>query len=522
MKIEPIQSDFTGFRGGGNEQPESLSPNLNTQRKSWAYYIQSKGERVVNCMSLGSQNLPTLTHILDQFDDCADMTHRNFPDIETDIVYFPHSVDSNLFMTEIMEPFSRCQILEIEHLLKQSQFISATDSKTVVVGILEGCVAIFHRDAVYLIDIFGPEARSVQQSETETIIAGPHDAFVETASTNLSLIRRRIKSSHLKVIKCSVGEIGKTDVYILYVKDIANMEYVKELERRVRSIETDAINDGGMLSQYIEDTPSSVFPQFLTTERPDVAASKLISGKIITLIDNSPTVISAPAAFFEFFSSSDDYYQRWALGTALRLLRFMALVITISFTAMYVSITTFHYEMIPEALLRTLAESRNRVPFPPVYEALLMEIMIELLREAGARLPTKIGQTIGIVGGIVIGQAAVQAGLTSNVLIIAVASSAIASFVIPSYMMSASLRVIRFGIIILSGIWGNMGLVMGIALIVIHLSSLTSLGSSYVVPVGPMVTRDWKDVFIRSPFSLLRTRPSQTKTKNQIRQTNRK
>lgn len=189
---------------------------------------------------------------------------------------------------------------------------------------------------------------------------------------------------------------------------------------------------------------------------------------------------------------------------------------------MYVSVTTFHYEMIPEALLRTLAESRNKVPFPPVYEALLMEIMIELLREAGARLPTKIGQTIGIVGGIVIGQAAVQAGLTSNVLIIAVASSAIASFVIPSYMMSASIRLIRFGIIILAGIWGNMGLVMGIALIVIHLSSLTSLGSSYMIPIAPMKSGDWKDVFIRAPFSMLRTRPSQAQTSNPVRQKNRK
>lgn len=203
-------------------------------------------------------------------------------------------------------------------------------------------------------------------------------------------------------------------------------------------------------------------------------------------------------------------------------MRLLALIITITFTSMYVSVTTFHYEMIPEALLRTLAESRNKVPFPPVYEALLMEIMIELLREAGARLPTKIGQTIGIVGGIVIGQAAVQAGLTSNVLIIAVASSAIASFVIPSYMMSASIRLIRFGIIILAGIWGNMGLVMGIALIVIHLSSLTSLGSSYMIPIAPMKSGDWKDVFIRAPFSMLRTRPSQAQTSNPVRQKNRK
>lgn len=473
-------------------------------------------------MSPMAHNPLSLGHILEEFDQCADLNHRSYPEIETDIVYFSHLVDTTSFIKEIQEPFSKIRLDEVDQLLLQSQFTTESDPKQVVVGILEGNVAIFHRGMVYLLDIYAPETRGVQQSETETVITGPHDAFVESALTNLSLIRSRLKSPHLKIRKYAVGEISKTAVYLLYIKDIANPMFVEDMGRRIQNIETDALNDGGMLAQFIEDMPNSVFPQFMLTERPDVIASKLAAGRIVAIVDNSPIAVSAPAAFFEFFSSPDDYYQRWALGTALRLLRFMALLITITFTAMYVSVTTFHYEMIPEALLRTLAESRNRVPFPPVYEALLMEIMIELLREAGARLPTKIGQTIGIVGGIVIGQAAVQAGLTSNVLIIAVASSAIASFVIPSYMMSASIRLIRFGIIILTGVWGNMGLVMGIAVVVIHLSGLTSLGTSYVIPVAPMKTGDWKDVFIRAPFSMLRTRPSQSATTNRVKQTNRK
>lgn len=464
----------------------------------------------------------TLEHILHEFDQCADLNHRSFPELETDLVYFPHEVDNTMLIREILEPLSRIRLPEVDGLLQQSQFAKVNDTKTAVVGILDGNVAVFHSGIVYLLDVYGPEARSVQPSETETVIAGPHDAFVESASVNLSLIRRRLKSPHLKIRKYAVGEISKTAVYVLYIEEIADIKLVEDMEQRIQNIETDELNDGGKLTQFIEDQSNSVFPQFLTTERPDVALSKLAAGRIIAIVDNSPTVVSAPASFFEFFSSPDDYYQRWALGTALRLLRFLALLITVTFTAMYVSVTTFHYEMIPEALLRTLAESRNRVPFPPVYEALLMEIMIELLREAGARLPTKIGQTIGIVGGIVIGQAAVQAGLTSNVLIIAVASSAIASFVIPSYMMSASIRLIRFGVIILAGIWGNMGLVMGIALIIIHLSGLTSLGTSYITPVAPMKLSDWKDVFIRAPFSMLNTRPSQTKTSNRVRQKNRK
>ncbi|WP_410514194.1 spore germination protein [Paenibacillus sp. BR2-3] len=458
-----------------------------------------------------------LQHILHQFENCADVIHRTFPDIHTDIIYFPLLVDFKLFTSVILEPFANIQIQELEQLFKQSQFVEVAHSKDAVLGILEGKTAIFNGDKVFLVDVYGPKGRSVQPSQTESVIVGPHDAFVEAAGMNLSLIRRRLHSSHLKVIKCSVGEVTKNDVYILYIDRIANMEFVNEVVHRIKGIEYDAVTDGGMLSQLFEDNSNSIFPQFLTTERPDVAVSKLVSGRIITIVDCSPTVICTPTAFFEFFSSPDDYYQRWALGTALRVLRFSALLVAITFTAMYVSVTTYHYEMIPQSLLITLAESRSRVPFPPVYEAFLMESMIEMLREAGARLPTKIGQTIGIVGGIVIGQAAVQAGLTSNVLIIAVASSAIASFVIPSYVMSASIRLMRFGLIIMAGIWGNMGLVMGIALVIIHLSGLTSLGSSYVTPLAPMKGRDWKDVFIRAPFSLLKTRPSQTKTPNVVR-----
>lgn len=461
-------------------------------------------------------------HIFQQFDNCADLVHRTFPEIHTDILYFPDFTDPVAISSRILEPFANIRFQEIDQLFKQSQFVEVLHSKEAVVGILDGKAAVFNQGKVYLIDVYGPKERNVEQSSTETVITGPHDSFVETLGTNLALIRQRLKSSHLKVIELSVGEVSKSRVYILYIDGIANMKFVKELENRIRAIEISSLNDGGMLAQLLEDNPYSVFPQFLTTERPDSAASKLVGGHIVTLIENSPTAISSPASFFEFFSSPDDYYQRWVLGSALRLLRFLALLIAITFTAMYVSVTTYHYEMIPESLLGTLVESRNKVPFPPVYEALLMETMIELLREAGARLPSKIAQTIGIVGGIVIGQAAVQAGLTSNVLIIAVASSTIASFVIPSYIMSASLRLMRFGLIIMAGIWGNMGLVMGVALIIIHVSGLTSLKAPYVIPVAPMKGKAWKDIFIRAPFSMLKNRPYQTKSPNKVRQKIRK
>ncbi|MFD0871301.1 Bacillus/Clostridium GerA spore germination protein [Chlamydia abortus] len=465
----------------------------------------------------------TLQHTLDEFADCTDLVSRTYPEIGVVILFFGHLVDDEKLNRDVITPLMGVSsISDVPQILQRSQFKLTGDSKELITGILTGNVALFHNENCYLIDVYCPAARSIEQSETETVITGPHDAFTEKAESNLSLIRSRLKSSHLKVIKVTVGEITKTEAYVLYIKDIANMDYVRELTDRLINIETDAIYDTNMLIQVIDDNPNSIFPQFLTTERPDAAVSKLTDGRVLCFIDGSPSVISAPTSFFEFFTSSDDYYQRWVIGTATRLLRYVSFLITITFTALYVSVTTFHYEMIPENLLLSLTESRSKVPFPPLIEALLMETTIELLREAGARLPTKIGQTIGIVGGIVIGQSAVQAGFTSNILVIAVASSAIASFVIPSYVMSASIRLIRFGLILLAGMLGNFGLALGIAYIVIHLSGLTSLGTSYVTPVAPFQITDWKDVFVRAPFWVIKRRPTQSDSPNKVRNKMRK
>ncbi|WP_238933639.1 spore germination protein [Brevibacillus choshinensis] len=460
---------------------------------------------------------PTLQHTLDELSDCADLNHRSFPEIQTDVVYFGNLVSKNELHMDIIQPLLSIKADEINGLLAWSQFVETDNVKDVVNGILSGGVAIFTIDKVYVADAYGPTSRNVQESQTEAVITGPHEAFVESYGTNLALIRRRLRSSHLKVIRLEVGEITKTHVFVLFIKDIVNMAYAEEIISRIQDVEIDSIQDTNMLVQMIDEAPYSIFPQFLTSERPDVIASKLVAGRVIGIVEGSPTAFSAPTAFFEFFSSPDDYYQRWLLGTALRLLRFTAFIITIGFTALYVSVTTFHYEMIPETLLRTLVESRSRVPFPPIFEALLMEVTIELLREAGARLPTKVGQTIGIVGGIVIGQAAVQAGLTSNILIIAVASSAIASFVIPSYIMSATIRLIRFGLIVMAGLLGNFGMLLSLGLVIVHMCAITNLGASYLSPIAPMNAGDWRDVFIRAPFWAIRKRPSQTKTPNETK-----
>lgn len=482
----------------------------------------NKGEQETDdsyMSNINPRDKPTVKKIQTIFNNSSDIIHRTFPEINVDYFYITHLVDKDIFERDVIRPLCHVSQKEVGQLLQRSTYEEAKTIKEVVNGVLNGDVVIFHKGKAFLVNVFGPEKRSVERSETETVVTGPHDAFVENAQTNLSLIRKRLKTPQLKVMQLVVGRLTRTNVYIMYLEDVVSDEVLQDLKERIEKISIDGIYDTNMLVQYIDDAPNSIFPQFQTSERPDVAVAKLVEGKIVGLVDGSPYMFSAPTGFFEFFQSPDDYYQRWILGTATRFLRFVSLIITLGFTALYVSVTTFHYEMIPEAMLVGLAESRIEVPFPPVYEALMMEFTIELLREAGARLPNKIGQTIGIVGGIVIGQAAVDAGITSNILVIAVAVSALASFTIPNYIMSTSLRIARFGLILLAGFLGNVGLMLGIGLLVIHLSGITNVKTPYLNPAAPVHVKDWKDTFIRGPYWAQQTRPTQSKSKNKVRQT---
>lgn len=460
---------------------------------------------------------PDVQHALDEFKDCADLVHCAFPERNVEFLYFAHLIDKKIFDQEIIHPLCDAAHVDTDQLFKQPQFVPCDDLQELIKGITEGKAAVFHIDEAFLVDVYGPEKRSITPSENESVISGANDAFIESSDVNLSLIRRRIKSPKLKVLKLTVGSVAKTNVFLLYIQSIANENFVDELKQRIQSIEIEAVYDTNMLIQLIDEVPNSVFPQFFTTERPDHAVKKLLSGKIIGIVDGSPHAFSSPTGFFEFFQAMDDYNERWIIGSGLRLLRYLAVFVTVTFTPMYVAITTFHYEMIPESLLIPLAESRSKVPFPPIIEAIFMEATLELLREAGVRLPTKIGQTIGIVGGIVIGQASVQAGITSNILIIAVAISAIASFVVPHYQMSQTFRLIRFGLILFAGLWGMIGLVTGIMLIVIHLCGITNLRTSYLIPLTPMFIKDWKDIWIRASYPMLNKRPVQSKSPHPVR-----
>lgn len=357
------------------------------------------------------------------------------------------------------------------------------------------------------VDAAKPQARDLSTAENETHIFGPQVAFNESLATNIALLRSLIADPKLICESFEIGKKTHTSVALLYVKDLADERNVNTLRQRVTGLDFDGTMGSTTLQQLIEDNTWTIFPQMVSTERPDRVGFGLLEGKVALIVDGSPLAIVSPCTFLDFFKSAEDYYVRWNIGTFIRLLRMLAVLFSITLTPIYVAALTYHYEIIPPALLVPLVQTRSRVPFPPLIEALIMEVTMELLREAGVRLPTKVGQTMAIVGGIVIGQAAVQAGFTSNILIMVVALTALASFTTPSYDMGTSIRFVRFPMIILAGMWGFIGIVFGACFLLIHLLRQTSLGQPFMHPFYPLRFGAWKDGIIRLPFSMADHRP---------------
>jgi hypothetical protein len=350
-------------------------------------------------------------------------------------------------------------------------------------------------------------SRSISPPEVEFSVVGPKEAFVESIDTNLNLVRKRLPVIELKVKEVTIGKLSKTRIAVLYIDGITDKTNVRTVLQRLQDIEFDQLVDSSYVAQMIADNQMSPFPQLLDTERPDRVAAVLSEGKVVMLVDGSPHALIGPTTLVEFFSSFEDYFLNWFVATFLRLLRFFAVMFSILVTPIYVAVLTFHYELIPRELMGNLITSRRVVPLPPILEALFLELTIELLREAGARLPTKVGQTIGIVGGIVIGTAAVEAGLTSNVLLIIVALAALASFTTPVYNMGNTIRILRFPFLLFAQLWGLIGVVYCFCVLITHLLRLTSLGRPFMEPLYPFRIQDFKDAQVRLPFSTLAKRP---------------
>lgn len=349
--------------------------------------------------------------------------------------------------------------------------------------------------------------RSVEEPANEKVVRGSHEGFVENLMININLIRKRLEHRDLTIKYFRVGKKTNTNVAIAYMEGITNPALVKEVKKRIKSVTADTILSPGFMEEFIEDNPMSPFPQTLSTERPDRVIANVMSGKVALLAEGSPTVLILPSTFFMFYQSPDDYHARWVSGTFIRIIRLMSFLIAIGLPAMYIAIIGFHFEVIPDDLVSPVKSAIEQIAYPPFVEAFIMVIIIELIREAGIRLPQPVGQTIGIVGGLVIGDAVIRAGLISNLMVIVVALTAIASFVVPSHELSTTLRLLTFPLIILASTLGFIGIVFGIMFILIHLVKLESFGNPYFAPVSPLRIQDLKDTFVRLPLFKLNTRP---------------
>ncbi|GMX61541.1 spore germination protein GerSA [Paenibacillus elgii] len=492
-------------------------------KKSFAAQAQANHKLNTPISSVLAQNIADLHEL---FSQTPDLVVRHFVIKQTGnqaaIAYLDGLTDKNSLNKDVLRPLQFEADSDAPGNLPR---VNVGNVRTISLwsdlemAMLQGVSILFEdgRNDAVVFNTQGWPQRSIEDPQLEASLKGAHQGFVETSSQNIALIRRYIPNRELKIKELTIGRRGNTLVSILYMADIVHPEVLKEIEDRIQQLDIDAIINTGELAELIEDNPYSPFPQFIATERPDSAAAQLLQGRFVVIVDRSPSVLIGPATFTSFFQSVDDYSTRWMVASFTRLLRFMGFTVAVFLPALYIAVISFNYEVIPLQLLLSIGESRARVPFPPLVEALLMEITLEMMREAGVRLPAPVGQTVGIVGGIVIGQAAVSAGIVSNIMVIVVASTAIASFIIPNYDMASGVRLIRFPMMIIAAMFGIVGMVIGMMTLIGHLISLESLGTPYGNPIAPMRFADMKDTFVRLPLWRMKTRPKSSRAVNSQR-----
>ena len=452
------------------------------------------------------------------------------------VVYLDDHVDRVVLNQNIMRPI----MLDLPAMLKDNQdgpppdlvrflvdrVLAVTevhiyrDFDRLVIDVLSGAAVLLvdGETSFISIDIKKYPHRDVPETESENVVRGPKDAFTESIATNTALLRSRVRNPNLVIEAITIGTATRTSVALAYIRGITNPDLVTEVKQRLGRINIDGVLESGYLEEFIQDNPYSPFPQLANTERPDRVVSALLQGRVALFTDGTPFVLWMPARFSDLLHTPEDYYQHYIVGTAIRWLRYGGLFFSLALPSMYVAVTTFHQEMIPTKLLISLAAAREGVPFPAVVEALLMEATFEALREAGIRLPRAVGQAVSIVGALVIGQAAVSAGIVSPLMVIVVAVTGIASFTFPSYSFGLAIRVLRFPLMLFSATLGLFGLMTGILLILIHLLSLRSFGAAYMSPMAPLNPSELKDVLVRAPLWEMDTRPRELVKGNWVRQ----
>ncbi len=481
-----------------------------------------------------------INYLENLFQNCGDIVKRKFPvgvnkDIWLYVMYIDDMTNRALIEDRIIETL----MIEIRKIPPNQENFNYNLFKELIDGAVttadikenddldDACTEILSGNTLLLIDGFstgiivstkGFPKRGVSEPDTEVAVQGPKEAFAESFRINTVLIRRRIRDTNLKIEQIKVGRRSKTDVGIVYINDIVRPEILEEAKKRIDEINIDAILDSGYIEQLIEDDYLSPFPQIQLTERPDKAVSALLEGRIVIIVDNTPFVLILPTVLASFYQSSEDYYQRWEIMSFVRIIRYMAGFIAISLPGLYIATVVYHPSMIPTQLLFKIVESRGDVPIPAVFEVLLMEIAFETLREAGIRLPSAIGSTLGIVGGIIIGQAAVDAGLVSPIVVIIVSLTGLCSFSIPNISLVSGFRIMKYIVIFFSAILGLFGFWVSMLLILVQLVALKSFGIPFMFPfTSAENSSDMKDTFFRLPVFMMKKRPIFANPKQKIR-----
>ncbi|KRE69708.1 spore germination protein [Paenibacillus sp. Soil750] len=495
---------------------------------------QAKSKQIEPLSNSLQKNIKNLSALTGNSSDVVIRTFQGANSLPMAIVYISGLTDTVVINDHILNPImSDAEVNEAQQrnssdslTVIKDQILTVSSTKTVS-NIDELMSSLYSGSTVILAEgwdqgISANSAkwmqRGVEEPSSQSVIRGPKDGFTEDISTNIALLRRRIKSPNLWKIDRRIGNVTQTDVSVMYLKGTADDLVVNEVLRRLDRIEIDGILESGYLEEFIQDQTFTPFPTIINTERPDTVAGSILEGQVAVLVDGTPFVLVLPITFLKFFLASEDYYQRFDISSVLRILRFFAFTISMILPSLYIAITTFHQEMLPRTLLVSLAAQREGIPFPAFFEALLMELTFEVLREAGVRMPRAIGSAISIVGALVLGQAAVEAGLVSAAMVIVVAFTAISSFVVPAFNISIAARLIRFILMVLAGVLGLFGIMSGLFFLLLHMLSLRSFGVPYMAPIAPFIPSNLKDTVIRVPWWMMVTRPRLFAKNNYVRQ----
>ncbi|WP_028612272.1 spore germination protein [Paenibacillus harenae] len=472
------------------------------------------------------------TALRQAFANCSDLVVRKlhaFGSIPCMAVYLDVLVDDTMWESGFLGPLLNLELKDPDNPARMTEQIRtemASVAKPVMTPSLKETVQLIVRGEVVLFLESSKQAlsfsikdqlqRPMEEPSTEAVIRGPRIGFIEKLHINMALVRHRIRTPLLKMEKITVGAVSRTEMTVVYLENKAPQNVVEEVKQRLATIDMDSILESGYIEELISDHPSSPFPVMQTTQRPDSVSASLIEGKVALLVDGSPIALIMPVTLWYGLQTVEDYYMNFIFATLLRWLRFLFAFLALTLPSAYVAITTFHQEMIPTSLALSLAAAREIVPFPAMVETLIMEITFEALREAGVRLPRPVGQTISIVGALVIGQASVQAGIISAPIIIIVSLTGIASFLIPHPGMSQAISILRFPMVLCAGTFGLYGVGAAMIAILIHLTNLNSFGVPYLSPLAPLSPSGLLDVFIRAPWKVMHKRQKHIQQKLEL------